>query len=152
MRVILKEDVESLGIKGDIVKVADGYARNYLIPRRLAEIAISSNIKRLEEEKKVYQRKLGRLKGEAASLAKKLESITCTFSLQAGEDDKLFGSVTSMDIERHIKEAGYSVDKKQILLPEPIKKLGIYTVPLKLHPEVTVDLKVSVVKEEVSSQ
>lgn len=151
MKVILREDIESLGKKGEIVKVADGYARNYLIPKKMADIATPSNIKRLEEEKRVYQRKLGRLKEGAEALAKKLESLTCTFSLKTGEDDKPFGAVTSIDIEGYLKKEGYPVDKREILLLEPIKRLGTYTVPIKLHPEVTVNLKVSVVKEDKNS-
>ncbi len=150
MKIILTEDVDSLGEKGDIVKVANGYANNYLIPKGLASRVTASGLKRLEEEKKVYQRKLKKLKGVAEEQAKTLSSLTCTFSLKAGEDEKVFGAITSIDIEEFIKNNGHSIDKKQIHLAEPIKTFGTFDVPIKLHPEVTFNLKVAVVKKEES--
>ena len=144
MRVILKEDIGPLGHKGSVVNVADGYARNYLIPKGLAEPATPSNLKRLESERRDYQRRMARLKGEAEKLAKDLKGITCSFSMKAGEDGRLFGAVTSIDIEGYLKEKGFSIDKKQILLSEPIKQTGTYEVPVRLHPQVSVNLRVEV--------
>lgn len=144
MKVILKEDMGSLGHKGDIITVADGYARNYLIPKGLVEPATPSNLKRLEAQRKEYDRKMARLKGEAEKVAKTLRGITCSFSVKAGDDGKLFGAVTSMDIEGYLREKGFSVEKRQILLTEPIKKTGTYEVPVRLHPEVSVNLRVEI--------
>ncbi len=152
MKVILKDDIESLGLKGDIVKVANGYARNYLIPKGLVEIATPSSLRRLEEEKRVYERKMQRFKGEAEKIAKKLGSITCEFTLQTGEDGKTFGSITSIDIERSLQEKGFDIKKRQILLQEPIKKIGSYTVPVNIHPEVSVEIKVEVKGEEKTKE
>ncbi len=144
MKVILREDIESLGRKGDIVNVADGYARNYLIPKGLVEVATPSNLKRLEAVRKDQARKMARLKGKAKEVAKALKGITCSFSMKAGEEGRLFGAVTSIDIEGYLKEKGFSIERKQILLSEPIKKTGTYEVPVRLHPEVTVNLRVEV--------
>ncbi len=144
MKVILKEDIQSLGYKGDVVNVSDGYARNYLIPKGLVEAATPSSLKRLEAERKARARKMARLKAEAEERAKVLKGITCSFSVKAGEEGKLFGAVTSMDIESYLKEKGFSIDRKQILLEEPIKKVGTYEVPVRLHPEVTVNIRVEV--------
>ena len=146
MKVILLEEISSLGKVGDVVKVASGYGRNYLIPQKKALEATPKNIKVWEREKSLYEGKLDRAKREAEKLAEKLESLSCTISKQVGEEDKLFGSVTTMDVEESLKNEGFEIDRKRILLDAPIKKLGIYTIPVKLHSEVTANLKIWVVK------
>ena len=146
MKVILLEEMPSLGKAGDAIKIADGYGRNYLIPQKKAIEATSKNMKVWECQKNLLKDKIGKVKKEAEKLAEKIEGISCTVSKQTGEEDKLFGSVTSMDIEDSLKEEGIEIDRKKIILDEPIKKLGIYTIPIKLHPEVIANLKVWVVK------
>ena len=146
MKVILAEEIPSLGTIGDVVKVADGYARNYLIPQKKAMQATSKNIKRLEHDESLAKNKLDKNKKEAESIANKIEVLSCTITKQAGEEDKLFGSVTTMDIQENLKGEGIDIDRKKIVLDEPIKKLGDFIVPIKLHQEVTADLKVCVVK------
>jgi large subunit ribosomal protein L9 len=147
MNVILTEDVAHLGSAGDMLKVKDGYARNYLIPKCLAIVATTENVKQLEHQKRQIQSKLNKLKKDSEGIAKKIEGVSCTIARAAGEEDKLFGSVTSADIYASLKNEGIDVDKKKILLDEPIKSLGIFTVPIKIHSEVTANLKVWVVKE-----
>jgi large subunit ribosomal protein L9 len=147
MNVILTEDVAHLGSAGDMLKVKDGYARNYLIPKCLAIVATTENVKQLEHQKRQVQSKLNKLKKDSEGIAKKIEGVSCTIARAAGEEDKLFGSVTSADIYTSLKNEGIDVDKKKILLDEPIKSLGIFTVPIKIHSEVTANLKVWVVKE-----
>lgn len=146
MKVILLEEMPSLGKVGDAIKVADGYGRNYLIPQKKAIEATSKNIKVWEHQKNLLKDKIGKVKKETEKLAEKIEGLSCTISKQTGEEDKLFGSVTSMDIEESLKGEGIEIDRKKILLDEPIKKLGVYTVPIKLHPEVIANVKVWVVK------
>lgn len=147
MKVILKENHDKLGKIGDVVTVKDGYARNYLIPKKIAYIATEGNIRRLEEEKKQYEARLKKEKVSATEMAAEIEKLSLTIPVQVGEDDKLFGSVTSQMIADSLKEKGYDIDKKKILLEEPIKVLGIYTVDVKLHPEVTTKVKVWVVRQ-----
>ena len=147
MNVILTEDVAHLGSAGDMLKVKDGYARNYLIPKGMAILATTENVKQLEHQKRQIQSKLNKLKKASESVAQQIESISCTIARAAGEEDKLFGSVTSADIYTSLKNEGIDVDKKKILLDEPIKSLGIFTVPIKIHTDVTANLKVWVVKE-----
>ena len=147
MKLILREDVETLGKVGDVVDVAGGYGRNYLLPRGLAVKASTKNLKEQEHQKKLIQARLARQKKDAEEVAGSLDSVSCTISRKTGEDEKLYGSVTSRDIEEALKEEGVSIDRKRILLEEPIKKLGVYTVPVKLHTEVTGNIKVWVVKE-----
>ena len=146
MKLILREDVETLGKVGDVVDVAGGYGRNYLLPRGLAVKASTKNLKEQEHQKKLIQARLARQKKDAEEVAGSLDSVSCTISRKTGEDEKLYGSVTSRDIEEALKEEGVSIDRKRILLEEPIKKLGVYTVPVKLHTEVTGNIKVWVVK------
>ncbi|GAI87040.1 unnamed protein product, partial [marine sediment metagenome] len=124
MKVILKENVESLGTTGDTLKVADGYARNFLIPRGLAIEASNKNIKTLEHEKRLIAQKREREKKKAESLLEKFLNITCTIPKRIGEQDKLFGSVTTKDIEKSLREQGIEVEKKNIIIEEPIKSLG----------------------------
>lgn len=147
MKVILREDVENLGRIGDVVEVAAGYGRNYLLPRGLAVKASTKNLKEQAHQKKLIQARLDSQKKDAEALAGSLESVSCTIARKTGEEEKLYGSVTSRDIEEALKEEGVSIDRKRILLEEPIKKLGVYTVPVKLHSEVTGNIKVWVVKE-----
>lgn len=147
MKVILKEDVPKLGKTGDIVTVSNGYGRNYLLPRGMAALASSRSLKEVEHQKKVIQNRLERQRQESLELARRLETVTCTLARRVGEEDKLFGSVTARDIEGALQSHGILVDRRKILLEEPIKKLGEYTVPVKLHPEVTGMVKVNVVAE-----
>jgi len=147
MQVILLEDVPSLGKVGDQVKVSDGYGRNYLIPKKKAILATEKSLKVLEHQKRQVQQRMGKAKKDAGKIAQQIETLSCTFVKTVGESGKLFGSVTSMEIESYLKENGIDVDRKKILLEEPIKNLGMFTVPIKLHPEVTAQLKVWVVQE-----
>ncbi|MBI4530844.1 MAG: 50S ribosomal protein L9 [Candidatus Latescibacteria bacterium] len=147
MKVILKQSVEGLGKAGDLLTVADGYARNYLVPRRLVVQATSSNLTAYEEEKQQRLRRENKEKRGAETLAKELEKISCTATVSVGEEDKMFGSVTSQTIAELLKEKGYTIDRRKILLEEPIKALGVYTVPIRLHSEIDVKIKVWVVKE-----
>lgn len=147
MQVILLEDIPSLGKIGDMVKVSDGYGRNYLIPKKKAVFATEKNLKTLQHEKALVQQRLGKMKKDAVKMAQEIEKLSCTFAKNVGESGKLFGSVTSMEIEAFLKENGMDVDRKKIILEEPIKNLGIYNVAIKLQPEVTAHLKVWVVQE-----
>ena len=148
MKVIIKEDIENLGNMGDIVNVKDGYARNYLIPKNLAVEANPRNIKEFEHHRRIIQEKANTIKNSALILADKLSSKPIVIKAKAGEKDKLFGSVTNIDIENVLKVEGFEIDRKKILLEEPIKRLGEYTVSVKLHPEVKTSLTVRVEKEE----
>ncbi|WP_456406266.1 50S ribosomal protein L9 [Caldithrix abyssi] len=147
MEIILRQDYQNLGKTGDVVKVKDGYARNYLIPKGIAYIATKENKKRLENELKVKSLRVEKEKMAADELAKKLANVSCTIPVQVGEEDKLFGSVTSQNIADALAAQGIKVDRRKIQLEEPIKSLGIYSVPIKLHPEVEATVKVWVVKE-----
>ena len=148
MEVILREDVEKLGTRGQLVKVASGYARNFLLPKRLAVAATESNKKIVEQERQAHLRREAKVVGEAADLAKLMAAVVVTISQKAGENGQLFGSVTSKDIADALEAQGYTIERRKIALEEPIKSLGEYKVPLRLHPEVTVDIAVNVVKEE----
>ncbi len=147
MQVILLEDIASLGKGGDLVKVSDGYARNYLIPKKKAILATEKNVKMLQHQKQQVQHRIGKTKEDAQKLAERIDQFSCTLPKAVGESGKLFGSVTSMEIESCLKQNGILVDRKRIFLEEPIKSLGMFTVPIKLHPEVTANLKISVVQE-----
>src|SRR3954471_9830535 len=129
MKVILREDVTHLGSAGTIVSVASGYARNFLIPRNFAIPATGNNLKAFEHEKRVMEAKRAKRRKEAETLKGKLERISCSISKKVGEQDKLYGSVTTQDIEKAFNAEGFTIDKKDILLAEPIKALGVYTVP-----------------------
>jgi large subunit ribosomal protein L9 len=147
MEVILREHVDNLGKRGEIVKVADGYARNYLLPRKLALPATDGNRKHVERERKIMESREAEEKGQAEAMAARLAAIDITIARRVGDTDQLYGSVTSADIVEVLKEKGFDVDKRKLILPEPIKAIGDHDVPLKLHREVTVPLKVHVVKE-----
>ncbi len=152
MKIILIENVPSLGKAGDTVQVAEGYGRNFLIPKKLALEASSSNLHHLEKQRETFLSKATKEKQKAAELSLKIEQLPCTLARPAGESEKLFGSVTSMDLQRFLQEQGISLDRRKIFLPNPIKTLGSYTVPLKLHPEVTAQLKVNVVAASPASK
>jgi large subunit ribosomal protein L9 len=147
MEIILREDIDKLGARGQVVKVAAGYARNYLLPNRLAVPASEANKKIVEQERQAHLRRETKLKGEAEDLAKIVGSVTVTIAQKAGENEQLFGSVTSKDIAEALEKQGYSIDRRKIALDEPIKTLGEFKVPLRLHREVTTELTVHVVKE-----
>jgi large subunit ribosomal protein L9 len=147
MQVILLENVPSLGKAGDLVKVSDGYGRNYLIPQKKALLATEKSLKVIEHQKRQVQQRMEKTKKDAEKMGQRIEVLSCTFVKTVGESGKLFGSVTSMDIENYLKENGIDVDRKKISLEEPIKNLGMFTVPIKLHSEVTANLKVWVVQE-----
>ena len=144
MEVILKEDVTKLGNRGDVVRVADGYGRNYLLPGKLAIEATANNKAVIEQMKGSSIRKLAKEKIESEELSKKLEAVELVFERKVGENDHLFGSVTSGDIAQQLEEKGYTVDRRKISLEEPLKTLGEFHVPIKLHREVTTHLKVTV--------
>jgi large subunit ribosomal protein L9 len=148
MEVILKEDVNKLGHRGDVVKVADGYGRNYLLPGKLAIEATAANKAVIEQMKGSAIRKLAKEKIESEELAKKLEAVELVFERKVGENDHLFGSVTSSDIAQQLEQKGYTIDRRKISLEEPLKTLGEFYVPIKLHREVTSHLKVMVKGDE----
>jgi large subunit ribosomal protein L9 len=148
MQVILRENIEKLGSRGDIVNVADGYARNYLLPRRLAVPATEANKKIIEQERQAHLRREARERGEAEELARLLAGVTVTIPQKAGEHDQLFGSVTAKDIAEALQKQNYVVDRRKIQLEEPIKQLGEYKVPVRLHKDVTAEILVQVIKEE----
>jgi large subunit ribosomal protein L9 len=147
MKIILRQDHENLGEAGKIINVKPGFARNFLIPQGIAMSASPQNKKRFENEKKQMNWRKEQEKRKAEELAKKLESVSCTITVQVGEEDKLFGSVTSQNIAESLAAQEYEIDKRKIQLEEPIKSLGIYSVPIKLHTDVEAKVKVWVVKE-----
>lgn len=147
MKVILQEDVKSLGKKGTVVKVRDGFARNFLLPRGFALKATAANLETIDRKLKLQAQRIVSEKKEIQEFAKKLASISCTVAMDVHDEDKLFGSVTESHIVEALESENISLDKKQIILDEPIKALGIYDVKIKLHPEVTALLKVWVVKK-----
>ena len=147
MEIILRDHVEHLGSRGQIVKVADGYARNYLLPRKLALLATEANKKRVDRERKIAEARESEERGTAEAIATRLAALELSFTRKVGETEHLFGSVTSQDIADAVKAKGFDVDKRKILLPDAIKALGEFTVPVKLHRDVTTQLKVTVSKE-----
>jgi large subunit ribosomal protein L9 len=150
MEVILKEDVSKLGARGDVVKVAEGYGRNFLLPRKLAIEANAGNKAVIEQMKAASVRRSAKEKSQAEELAKQFEGLSVSFQKRAGEHDQLFGSVTSSDIADAIGKKGINLDRRQIQLHEPLKTLGEFTVPVKLHKDVTAHLKVVIEKEAVA--
>jgi large subunit ribosomal protein L9 len=147
MEVILREDIEKLGHRGQVVKVAPGFARNFLLPKRLAVAATGANKKIVEQEREAHLRREAKLAGDARDLAKLLESVTVEIAQKAGENDQLFGSVTSKDIADALEQQKFSIDRRKIQLEEPIKTLGDHKVTVRLHREVPVEITVRVVKE-----
>jgi large subunit ribosomal protein L9 len=147
MEVILREHVDNVGRRGELVKVADGYARNYLLPRKLALLATAGNKKVIEREKVKYDAKEAEEQGVAQAIGDRLANVEIEIARKTGETDALFGSVTNADIAESLSAKGFDIDRRKIQLHEPIKKLGDYTVPIKLHRDVTVQLKVKVSAE-----
>ena len=148
MEVILREDIDKLGSRGEVVKVAAGYARNFLLPRRLAVEATASNRKIVEQERHAHLRKEAKQKDEAQDLGKLIAGTTITITQKAGENDQLFGSVTAQDIVHALAAQNFTIDRRKVQLDEPIKQLGEYKIPLRLHKEVTEEITVVVVREE----
>jgi large subunit ribosomal protein L9 len=147
MQLILNEEVPNLGGPGDVVKVRAGYARNYLLPRKLAVEANPKNLRAFEHQKGLAMLKREALKNKARGLKERLDALSLTVSARAGEEGKLFGSVTNIDVERALRERGIEIDRRKILLVEPIKQLGDYTIQIRLEAEVEAGLKLSVVAE-----
>ena len=145
--VLLREDVESLGGRGDIVKVKAGYARNYLLPRKLAVEATTSNVRQIEQERAALLRREARERGSAEAQAAEMSKLRLNFERRVGEHGILYGSVTSMDITEALKERGYEVDRRRVLLREPIKEVGDFTVAVRLHRDVTVEVPITVTPE-----
>jgi large subunit ribosomal protein L9 len=148
MEVILREELDKLGQRGSIVKVADGYARNYLLPKRLAVLATDANRKIVEQERQAWLRKEAKIKVDAEDLAKLLTNVTLTFRHKVGENDQLFGSVTARDIAEGLEKQNFRVDRRKIVLDEPIRALGEHKVTVRLHREVPTEITVVVEKEE----
>jgi large subunit ribosomal protein L9 len=149
MEVILKEDVAKLGSRGEVVKVAEGYGRNYLLPRKLAIVANEGNKAVIVQMKAASVRRSAKEKAQAEELAKQFEGVNVTFTRKSGEHDQLFGSVTSGDIAEALEKKSFNIDRRQISVHEPLKTLGEFTVPIKLHKDVTAHLKVVIEKEPV---
>jgi large subunit ribosomal protein L9 len=147
MEVILRHAVENLGKPGDVVKVKNGYARNYLLPHNLAYEATPGNLKRIEQEKARLEAAEGQRRDSAQGIATKLEQVSLTFSARVGEEGKLFGSVTAADIAQQLEQQGFHIEKRQIDLHEPIKSLGVYRVPVRLHADVKPEIRVWVIKQ-----
>jgi large subunit ribosomal protein L9 len=150
MEVILKEDINKLGSRGDVVKVAEGYGRNYLLPRKLAIQATEGNKAVVTQMKAASVRKSAKEKTQAEELAKQFDGLSVSFQKRAGEHEQLFGSVTSSDIAEAVAKKGITLDRRQIQLHDPLKTLGEFTVPVKLHKDVTTHLKVVIEKEAVA--
>lgn len=148
MDVILREDIDKLGTRGQLVKVAPGYARNFLLPNKMAVAATESNKKIVEQERQAHLRRDAKVESEAKDLGQMLGNVAITISQKAGENDQLFGSVTSKDIAEALEQKGYTIERRKIVLDEPIKSLGEFKVPVRLHREVTAEVTVHVVKEE----
>jgi len=149
MKVILKQDVEKLGRRGDVVNVAPGFGRNYLIPRKMALAVTATNLKTIEIERQALKKKVDIERKSFQSLAQKLNEVSLTFTRRAGEKDIIFGSVSAGDVKEALDGLGYEIDKKKILLDEPIKRLGNFTVPVKISTEDRAEVKIVVAREEV---
>ena len=148
MKVILTEEIPNLGAIGSIVEVAPGYGRNFLIPQGIAVLATEGNKRAVAESKKQAEKKEKKKAGEASELAKRIENIPCTIPVKVGEEDKLFGSVGQQELVDFLKKEGFEVERRAVLLDDPIKQLGVYEVGIKLHRDVIAKLKVWVVKED----
>jgi len=150
MEVILKEDVAKLGSRGDVVRVAEGYGRNYLLPKKLAIEATAANRAVIEQMKAAAVRRAAREQGDAQALAQQVAGVTLNFTRKSGEHDQLFGSVTSVDIARELEQQGLNIDRRKIQLDEPLKHVGEFNVAIKLHKDVTVPVKVVISKQAVA--
>ncbi len=147
MEVILKKSIEGLGVPGDVLKVADGYARNYLLPMQLAVHATERNRRHFEHEKRVIDQQESKDRERAREIAGQIAGVTCNLRRRAGENDRLFGSVTSMDIVELLRAEGFDLERRTIDLTNPIRELGVFMVPVKLHTDVVVELRVVVERE-----
>jgi large subunit ribosomal protein L9 len=147
MRIVLRDDVDNLGHRGEVLDVAAGYARNFLLPKGKALPATEGNMKRVEQERRKHAVHLAKEKEDAAAMGRRLAGLSCTIVRKVGENDQLYGSVTASDIAEYLEKEGVVLDKRRILIEEPIRALGIYTIPVKLHAEVTGEIRVWVVKE-----
>ena len=148
MEVILNKSVERLGVPGDVLKVADGYARNYLLPMQLAVRATERNRRYLDHQKRVINHQESKDKERAQEIAAQIDGVTCTLKRRAGENDRLFGSVTSMDVAEALRAQGFELERRFLELVEPIRELGVFMVPVKLHTDVVIELRVVVEREE----
>jgi len=148
MQIILQEDVEKLGNRGQVVEVKEGYARNYLLPRKLALEANAGNMKRLEKMRAAFAKKEASERGDAQKLAEMLATVSLEVARKSGENDQLFGSVTTADVSEALAAQGYTIDKRKIQLAEPIKLIGNFDIPVKLHREIVATVKLAVKKEE----
>jgi len=148
MQIILQEDVDKLGNRGEVVTVAEGYARNFLLPRKMALEATAGNMKRLEKMRSAFAKKEGVERGDAQTLAGLLADVSLEVKRKSGENDQLFGSVTSADISEALAAKGFTIDKKKITLTEPIKTIGEFEVPVRLHREINATVKLAVKKDE----
>jgi large subunit ribosomal protein L9 len=147
MKIILKEDVQNLGFMGETVNVADGYARNFLMPKNLAIPATNSNVKTVEHKKKIIEKKKAKITAELTEIKNNLEKTEITIPVKVGENEKIFGSITKVDIENKLKDSGFNIDRKIINLDNPIKELGIQTVKIKLSRDIVAEIKVNAVPE-----
>ena len=147
MKIVLREDGKGLGERGKVVDVSDGYARNYIIPNKLAYTATETCLNKLKEEDKIKKLKEGKILKSSQEIARHMEKISCTINVKVGEEDKMYGSVTSSDIVDSLSKEGIKVDKKDVMLEKPIKELGVFSIDIRIHPEVTGKVKVWVVKE-----
>src|SRR5918996_114153 len=145
--VLLREDIDDLGARGEVVRVKAGYARNYLLPRKLAVEATTSNVKQIEQERAALLKKAANERATAEGQAEQINKLVLEFKRKSGEQGALYGSVTSMDIAESLKERGYEIDRHRLHLREPLKRVGEFSVPLRLHREVTIELQVKVVPE-----
>lgn len=148
MQIILQEDIEKLGNRGEVVTVAEGYARNFLLPRKMALEATSGNMKRLEKMRAAFAKKEAVEKGDAQKLAEMLAGVSLEVTRKSGENDQLFGSVTSADVSEALAAKGFTIDKKKIALADPVKTIGEFDIPIKLHREIAATVKLVVKKEE----
>ncbi len=147
MEIILREDIEKLGVRGEVVKVASGYARNFLLPKRMAVVANASNKKIVDQERDAHLRREAKLQSEASDLAKLLSAVVVTIKQKAGEEGHLFGSVNSKDIADALEKQNYTIDRRKIQLEDPIKQVGEYKIPVRLHKDVTAEITVNVAAE-----
>ena len=147
MELILREDVDKLGSRGQVINVARGFARNFLLPQRLAVMATEANKKIVEQERQAHLRREAKAQSEATDLAKLMTGLAVTISQKAGDQEQLFGSVTSKDVAEALERANFTIDRRKIHLDEPIKQLGEHKVPIRLHRDVTVEITVNVVRE-----
>ncbi len=152
MEVILKEDVPKLGSRGDVIKVAEGFGRNFLLPRKLAIEATTANKSVIEQMKAAAVRRSAKEKAGAEELAKQFDGLSVAFQRKAGENDQLFGSVTAGDIADSLEKKGFHIDRRKVQLHEPLKSIGEFTVPVKLHKDVTTHLKVTIEKEAAATE